>query len=400
MSRRAAVPTDLVSIRDARRLLLAGQGLLAPPDRPATRAELRRLVGALGYVQVDSIQVVERAHHLTLASRLDGYRPAELRRLLEVDRALFEHWTHDASIIPTAWYAHWKPRFRRDAARLRRNAWWAYHLGAEGEAVVAAVRERIAREGPLRSADFDHPGRREAWWGWKPPKAALEYLWRTGELAVVRRDGFEKVYDLTERVLPRLHALAEPDPEAHLEWACAGALERLGVATPRELAAYFGAVRLEDARAWCLRQAGAGRIAAVAVAAASGPPRAAYAVADWRARARAAPPAPRRMRLLSPFDPILRDRDRALRRFGFDYRFEAFVPPGQRRYGYYVLPLLDGEALVGRADAKLHRERGALEIRGLWWEPGVSVDRARRRRFEAAVARLAAFLGAGTVLAS
>lgn len=380
----------------ARRLLLDAQGLLADPRRRATAEAVYEIVEGLGFVQIDSINVVERAHHLTLAARLQGYRPALLERLLERDRRLFEHWTHDASAIPTAWFPHWRHRFERYRREVLRRPWWRERIGPRADEVIARVRERIHRQGPLRTRDLEGEpaGGDRAWWGWTPEKTALEYLWRTGEAAVAGRESFHKVYDLTERVLPReAYAAAAPGETEHVDWACRTALQRLGTATPEEIAAFWNAVPAAAARAWCERAGAVGGAEPVLVEAADGS-RPGWAVADWRERAAAAPTAPRRLRLLSPFDPVLRDRRRTLRLFGFDYRFEAFVPARQRRYGYYVLPILEGERLVGRLDPKLHRGEGLLEVREVWWEPGVPVTKQRRAGLEAAVARLARFTGA------
>jgi uncharacterized protein len=388
----------LVPAATARRLLLGAQGLLDDPRRKATADGLYELIERMGFVQIDSINIVERAHHLTLAARLQSYRPALLTRLLERERRLFEHWTHDASAIPTAWYRWWKPRFERSRQRVLDHPWWLTRVGPDPQKVFDHVRDRIAREGPLMAKDFEDErpaGTDKTWWGWKPQKAALEYLWRTGQLAIARRVNFHKVYDLAERVLPEAHASAPPDREEHLDWACRSALERLGVATSSEIAGFWNAVSLEDARAWARRAADAGEIATVRVAAVDGAKDwDAYAVADWEARAAALPAAPPRVRLLSPFDPILRDRKRTLRLFGFDYRFEAFVPEAKRQHGYYVLPILEGERLVGRLDPKLHRDRGLLEVRALWWEPGVRESKGRRAALEAALERLARSVGA------
>jgi uncharacterized protein YcaQ len=228
----------------------------------------------------------------------------------------------------------------------------------------------------------------------KPQKAALDFLWRSGELMVPRREGFQKVYDLTERVLPDHHALPCPDPGEHLEWACSSAAERLWVFTPKELADFWNSIEATDARAWCAAAVTAGRLVPVEVEDTEGDARPAFALADWQARLGRLPEPPERTRLLCPFDPILRDRTRALRRFGFDYRFEAFVPEPKRQYGYFVLPILEGDRLVGRLDPKLHRDRGLLEIKGLWWEPGIRPTKARKRGLAEALERLAAFVGA------
>ena len=389
-----------IPIAAARRLFMGAQGLLDDPGRKATKASLARLIKRLGFVQMDSINVVERAHHLTLHSRMDGYEQEHFTRLLEKDRFLFEHWTHDASAIPVEWYPHWKPRFLRDRARMKAHAWWQYHFrGVEGEAVLEEVLRRITQEGPLMSADFEHPEKRGPWWGWKPQKAALDFLWRSGELAIVKRVNFHKVYDLAERVLPHHHHLPEFDQEAHIHWACATAMARLGVATPKELSDFWDVIGISEAKAWCERESQADRLAPVSMESADGSkPRVAFAVVDWESRMKKLPDtsdrAWDRTRLLCPFDPVLRDRARALRLFDFDYRFEAFVPEAKRVYGYFVLPILEGERITGRLDPKFHRDEGLLEIKGLWWEPGIKATKARKQALEEAVARLARFIGA------
>jgi hypothetical protein len=385
----------------AAELFLGAQGLLEDPGRPATKAALSKLIHRLGFVQLDTINVLARAHDLTLFSRLHGYKPKHLAALVEKDRVLFEHWTHDASLIPVVWYAHWKPRFRMSAQRLQDSAWWTHHLGADGERVVDHVRERIRQEGPLRSADFMHEKKRGEWWEWTPQKAALEYLWRCGELAVARRVHFHKVYDLAERVLPEAGARPDPDPDAHIEWVCTSAAERLAVFTPRELATFWSALGTVDAAGatrWCVSASKEGRLVPATVPGADGSARRqAWVVADWRVRVvRLAGRSDglEGMRFLSPFDPVIRDRARCLRRFGFDYRFEAYVPQSKRLFGYYVLPILEGRHLVGRVDLKLHRDRALLEVKGLWWEPGIKASSARKRKLRDALAKLATFVDA------
>lgn len=386
---------DHIPSAAAARLLLGAQGLCADPARKASKRELAKTIDDLGFVQVDTINVVARAHDLTLWSRLEGYEPRMLKTLLEKERALFEHWTHDASIIPLRWYAHWKPRFARSMARIEAHPWWEERMGGRPEEVLDHVRSRIREEGPLKSVDFEHEGERGTWWAWKPAKAALECLWRTGELAIAGREHFAKRYDLAERVHPEANGRPVPEPEIQLEWACATAADRLVIFTARELAAFWDEVGPDATRAWCSAAQREGRILPVEVESADGSaPQAAFALADWRARLKRTPEAPERLRLLCPFDPILRDRARCLRRFGFDYRFEAFTPAPKRLYGYYVLPILESERLVGRLDAKVHRREGLLEVRGLWWEPGIKPTRVRVKRLREALEGLAAFTGA------
>ncbi len=390
-----------VNASTARRLFLGAQGLLDDPTRRATLAVTRRLVHTLGYVQVDSINVIERAHHLILASRLDGYEPRMLHRLLEKNRTVFEHWTHDASVIPSEWFGHWRIRFDRFRARSRTSTWWQRHFSAAQDRVMAHVIDRITREGPLKAADF-HGGDRQApgaWWDWKPQKAALEILWRSGTLAISARENFHKVYDLTERVLADFVDLPVPGDREHVHWACTTAFDRLGIATPGEIVRFLQAVTPAQARDWCTTATAAGELIEVEVETADDGRRwRSLARPDWQRRASRLAPPPGRIRLMSPFDPILRDRARTARLFGFEYRFEAFVPAAKRRYGYYVLPILEGDRLVGRLDPKLHRDRGSLEVRGLWWEPGVRPTRSRLSALGAALDRLASFVGAGRIV--
>lgn len=387
----------------ARRLLLDAQGLLHDPALKPTPARALAVIERMGFVQIDSINTVERAHHLTLASRFDDYAPSLLSKHLEGTRALFEHWTHDASAIPTRWFPHWNYRFDRQRERIHASKWWRDRIGERPEPLLERVERRIEEEGPLLAKDVFEEGETEGksggWWEWRPEKAALEYLWHTGRLAVARRVSFQKVYDLTRRVLPDHHALPRPEREGHLDWVHRTALERLGIATPTELAAFWGLSTIAEAAAWCAQRArlGDGVVQVELEGAEGAAPRVCFAVADWEARAREAPDPPDQIRLLSPFDPICRDRKRALALFGFDYRFEAFVPAKKRKYGYYVLPMLEGDRLIGRIEPKMDRSRSVLEVLGTFWEPGVKPTRERRARLQAALERLARLVGASSI---
>ena len=384
--------------RATRRLLLQLQGLGDPPGGHLGRLGLLKLIERMGFVQLDSISAVERAHHLTLHSRNRTYRRQDLAALLEGERHLFEHWTHDASVIPLAWYPCWKPRFARMAASLENSAWFRDRIGDDPGHVIARVLERITNHGETMSRELvdetDTPN--EPWWGWKPAKAALEYLWWKGTIQVVRRDNFQKVYDLTERVIPTDVLNRRVSSPEHLEWACSSALDRLGTATPGEIAAFWDAVSPGEVRQWV--DANRHRLVTIDVQGyGNGVTRASLAWTHIEDILAPITSPPSTMRFLSPFDPVLRDRGRALRLFGFDYRFEAFVPKAQRRYGYYVLPILEGDRLTGRASMKFHRSRGELEVEGLWWEPGIIEGKGRHAALASALARLGRFLGAANI---
>lgn len=393
----SAAPAVIPAVT-ARRMLLGGQGLLADPARRATPAAVYRQIEAMGYLQLDTINIVERAHHHIIGTRFDDYRPAMLDKIVERDRKLFEHWTHDASLVPSIWFPYWRVRFERyRASGHGPESWWHERMKGKPKQVLDHVLGRIRDDGPQMSKDFEHDRKGESgtWWRWKPQKAALDYLWRVGTLSVTKRVNFHKVYDLTERVHPKHDEGAIPDAKAHVDWACRAALERLGTATPSELRSFFAAIDLAAARGWCKENLAAEEIVEVTVETVNGAkPRRAFAFPDWKKRAGRLPAAPDRMRLLSPFDPVIRDRDRAASLFGFDYRFEAFVPAPKRKYGYYVLPILEGDALVGRLDPKFHRDRSVLEVRGPWWEAEVLPTKRRLAALEAALGRFARAIGA------
>lgn len=392
-----ATPT-LVSRRAAQHLLLAGCALHAQPAN-ATAARVVSVVRALGFVQVDSITAVERAHHLTMHARLDGYQPQHLAHHAETKRTLFEHWTHDASLIRADWLPWWQHRFERGRTRYLNNAWMRQRLGRNWQERIQAVLAALESSGPLtvRQVHDQLPAERPrstGWWDWSPHKAALEYLWRTGQVAIHSRRNFEKVYDLAARV----HGTLPPRPahDAHVEWACLAALERLGAATTKEIAEYMNAISQADARAWCARAAQQGLIQPVLLERLGRAPRPGFAVSNWKQRASAAAAHTARShaapRLLSPFDPLIRDRTRLLELFGFDYRFEAFVPAPKRLYGYYTMPVLVGNRLVCRLDLSSDRQRGHLRVDRAWAEPAVPKRQATRDA-RAAAERLAAQLG-------
>jgi uncharacterized protein YcaQ len=363
------------------------------------------MVERLGFVQIDSIRTVERAHHHILATRATSYKPSWLDHHVDRERTLFENWTHDASIIPVRFFPYWKRRFERARTSMMNRAWWRERMGDDPVGSCAKVLDYIAENGPVMARELK-PGNPEppaeadksdgVWWGWHPSKAALVFLWHTGQIAVTARQGFQKVYDLTERVIPEQHRMAAPTEAEYLEWSCASALERIGFASHGEIANYWEAVRPAEAKAWC---EGPGRDAVrpVEIEGADGEMHAAFAQGDIRAALAAAPEAPARIRFLSPFDPLIRDRKRAERLFGFDFRIEIYVPEARRTYGYYVYPMLERDRLIGRIEMKTNRDTDALDVRGVWLEPKIRPSKPRRARIEAELDRWRRYVGLGRV---
>ncbi|NRB33705.1 MAG: winged helix-turn-helix domain-containing protein [Rhodobacteraceae bacterium] len=396
-TRSAVAEPGLLENATARRLFMDRHGLLAQPAGPGKGADLLGVIEDLGFVQLDSINTVARAHDLILFARRPAYRPKALKHLYERDRALFEHWTHDAAMIPMRFYPHWKLRFARDRAHLARR--WKDWRRDGFEAQFAPVLQHIRDHGPAGSSDVGEGEKRGSggWWDWHPSKTALEYLWRTGALTVVGRDGFQKKYDLTERVID-LAALGNgPAPEETIDWKCNAALDRLGFAASGEIAAFWDTVTAAEAKAWLSAELDAGRLETVTLLCAGGAARKVVMRPGTLDAAAALPDPPGRMRVLSPFDPMLRDRNRAQRLFGFHYRIEIFVPEAKRQYGYYVFPLLEGDRIVGRIDMKADRQADRLHVTALWPEPGVKWGAGRQARLEAELDRLLRLAGVSRV---
>jgi uncharacterized protein YcaQ len=384
--------TPLLSNPAARRLFLHRHGLGETPAGPAKGDDLARLIDRIGFVQLDSINTVERAHHMILFARRPSYRPPALDRLQNRDRKVFEHWTHDASVLPMALFPHWRHRFRSFEAT-RAERWRAWLGGDAHERMLDQVLDHIAAHGPVTTTDVgkDETRSKGGWWEWHPSKAALEWLWQCGKISIARRESFRKVYDLTENVIPPEFLAKETSSEETLDWACSSALDRLGFATSGEIAAYWRAISPAEARDWCRRSEALGLIVPIEVEGADGSRRVSFARPGVVEEAAGLPEPPARLRVLSPFDPALRDRARAERLFNFFYRIEVFVPEPKRTYGYYVFPLLEGARIVGRIDMKARRDTGALVVRALWPERGVIFGAGRLRRVQTELDRMAVF---------
>lgn len=378
--------TETLSLAQARRIALAAQGFGAPlPDAPG-RAHLRRTVERLNLHQIDSVNVLTRAHYLPAFSRLGSYD----RGLLDESawgprprRQLFEYWAHEASLLPLAL----QPllRWRMEDADRGLAGWkgmrpFATERRAEAEAVLA----RIRSDGPLAASDFDDRRGRPGWWEWSGTKTALEWLFWAGHLTTAtRRSSFERVYDLPERVLPA-SILATPTPP-RLD-AQRQLIERsaraLGIATARELRDYFR-LRPGDEGPAIAALAEEGVLLPVAVPG--------WAERAWLHRDARRPRRIQGAALLVPFDPLVWERSRTERLFGFHYRIEIYTPADKRLHGYYVLPFLLDERLVGRVDLKSDRQNRRLLVQAVHWEPDAPADAPERLAIE--LARMATWLG-------
>ncbi|BAL92158.1 hypothetical protein AMIS_69380 [Actinoplanes missouriensis 431] len=379
-----AVP-DSLTVAQARRITLAAQGFTDPqPGAAAGMRHLRRVLSRLHLIQMDSVNVLQRAHFMPLYSRLGPYPAALLdRAAYRRPRELFEFWGHEASLIRT----DLQPYFRWRMARAGEFAWGNMRrIVAEQPELVAWVLDEVRERGPITAAEIEHdaPRSKDHWgWNWSVVKQALEWLFFTGQVtAAERTSSFARRYDLTERVLPRevLEAPAPADPFRHLVELSA---RTLGVAAEPELRDYFRlpAKVVKPAIAELVAE---GTLLPVTVA---GWKPQAYLHRDARL-----PRWVRARTLVSPFDPLIWERGRTERLFDMTYRIEIYVPKPQRVYGYYVLPFLLGDRFAARVDLKAERRTGELQIPAVWREPGADPEETADA-LAAELARLAGWLG-------
>ena len=381
----SAPPPLRISNRDARRLWLHAQGLAETPTGPL---DLGDLIKRLGFVQLDTIQVIARAHHHILWSRNQNYREPMLNRHMAEHRHVFEHFTHDASVIPMDFYPMWQRQFRRLEEKVRKWEWHRGMLDADGR---NHIKDRIRNEGPLCTKAFDTKVKGEKkMWDRPPHKLALDYMWYAGELSTSHRENFTKFYDLSERVIPEHHLAHVPSDEAQIDWLCANALSRMAFGSEGDIQRFWDAVSNAEAKAWVSNRAD---LVPVQVETSDGAWLDLYAREDIEARLAVVPAATTRLRILNPFDPVARDRTRLKRLFGFDYTVEMFVPAAKRKWGYYVYPMLEGDRFVGRIEAKADRKAGQLRVLNLWLEPKVKWTPARANKVEAELLRMLRFVG-------
>jgi uncharacterized protein len=360
--------TRTLSAAQARRIAIAAQGLAAPkPDKPVTPRGFRTLAGRLGALQLDSVNVFARTHYMPTFSRLGPYDPAILEREAWGKRpSLFEYWGHAASLMPV----ELQPLFRwkMDRAREGRGKTWLGSFGVDRKRYIDEVVDRITRGGPVTGADFAPEGpRKSGWWEWTDGKRALEWLFWIGVITTKTRRGFERVYDLTERVIPpailSLPTPSEADAQRELVRRSA---ETMGVASVGDLEDYFRIHYQADAKARALELVEAGVLEQVSVPGWRGP---AYLHVDAKLPRRATGAA-----LLSPFDNLIWRRERTERVFGVRYRIGLYTPADQRTHGYYVYPFLLGDRLAAQVDLKSDRQAGVLRVQAAHLESGATTD--------------------------
>jgi uncharacterized protein len=358
-----------ISADEARRIALAAQGFANPrPSRP-DRRHVRRVLAQIGLLQIDSVNVLVRSHYLPLFSRLGSYAPEILDASwtgLATNRELFEYWGHMASLMPYELHPLLRWRMAEAAENGKDSDTRVAKLNRRRPGFMQAALDEIRERGALSAREISGAGASKGgWWGWSDGKRALEALFAAGRLAAAGRRGFERLYDLPERVIPaRVLALPTPATEDAQRALMRIAAHALGVGTEKDLCDYFR-IRIGAGRHRISELVESGELIPASV---EGWPAPAYVERNARS--------PRKLdaiALLSPFDSLVWERARTERIFGFHYRIEIYTPSAARKYGYYVLPFLLGDRLVARVDLKADRATRTLLVHGAHSEPGVQL---------------------------
>jgi uncharacterized protein YcaQ len=354
-----------LSLGEARRVALAAQGLGVPKPARVTKRHLLATIQRLGLLQIDSVNVLVRAHYFPPFSRIGPYPTAWLDDLAYRKRRLFEYWGHAASLIPVDLFSSFRWRMERAKQGIGVYRGWV-NFAKNNAGLIQEVLEQIRQHGPAGAGDVEKAIKQEqlakkaGWWEWSDSKTALEWLFWSGQVTTSTRRNFERVYDLTERVYPHLYNGGIPDRAIAQRELVATAARALGVATENDLSDYFR-LKINETRPRIRELVEAGELLEVKVE-------------SWRQPAYLSSSAriPRSLEagtFLSPFDPLLWERKRTERLFGFRYRIEIYTPAAQRQHGYYVLPFLFGQNFVARLDLKADRTNNVLRVVGAFAEP-------------------------------
>jgi uncharacterized protein YcaQ len=349
--------TESLSIQQARKLVLLSQRVPPPKQTGSAIAATLSAIEHLGYIQIDTISVVQRAHHHTLWSRNPRYNASHLEQLIG-DKQVFEYWSHAAAYLPMRDYRYSLPR-KHAIASGQQSHWYE-----RDQKLMKLVLKRIASEGPLMARDFEHKGKKVGEWQTKPAKRALENLLMQGDLMAPRRENFHKVYDLTERVLPEGTDTTPPSPEEHTRHLVTRYLQANGLGQPAEIAYLLKGTK-PLVSATLQEMVSTGELLQVGV----GTNR--YHVLPASLELLGNSLARSKLKILSPFDNLLIQRKRVKSLFGFDYQIECYVPQEKRQYGYFSLPILWDGKLLARMDCNAERKESLLHIHHLALESGL-----------------------------
>lgn len=382
----------ILNKQQAQQVMLASLGLRAPFRRKASKEDLLTAIRQIHNLQIDTISVVARAHQHILWSRLGSYQTNWLEQL-HAEGQLFEYFSHAVCLLPIEDY----PLFR--SLMLEKFIGWdnIRDWGEKNSDTLEQILSHIHQNGAVRSSDFESKQSRGKWWDWKVEKVALEHLYYRGDLMIARRESFQRVYDLRERVLPNWDDTQTPEYALAIRELTSKAIKALGVASNTWAANYFY-IKKAEAAAAIEQLLAEGAIFPVSIEGVKGGPFFVHAenkplletaLADQLSATHTT--------ILSPFDPFLSDRGRARDLFDLDYSIECYTPAPKRKYGYFVLPILHQGRLIGRMDAKAWRKEGRLQVVSLYLEPGVRVSAGVTRALSKTLREYASWQGLSKV---
>jgi len=386
---------NLIANAKARHIAIACAGLAKANGGPCSTDALLNIIKQLGYVQLDPLKVIARAHDHILWSRHNQYKADTLHRLMTEERQVFEHFCHDACVLPMDTLPYWQKQFARQTKKKHANYWGGNLLKKNQQ---RALIDRIQKEGPLRSNDFQTAKneRSRATWSRPAHKNTLDCLWLNGELAVSKRVNFFKYYDLADRVYPQNLTNIVLDEAEKINWLALNALKRLGFGTAGDIKRFWDACTLPEVKDWINKNTD--QLHFVSIETASGSTFDSIAHKSQHAMLNNPPKPTPRLRLINPFDPIVRDRKKLAQLFGFDYRIEIYTPPKKRKYGYYVYPLLEFDKFVGRIEVRHDKDLNQLAVDNLWPENNVKFGKLRMQKLHAELERLRRFCAADKVV--
>jgi len=345
---------NALSLKEAQKAILLSQGIYNENKSTKGKTASYKAIKAINYVQIDSISVVERAHHHSIWNRAENYSPIHIEQLL-ADKQIFEYWSHAASYLPMTDYRYSLPRKNAIAQG-------DLHWFKKDKKNISLVLARIKADGPLQAKDFkDNRATKTGWWDWKPAKKALEQLFMEGELMVVKRQGFQKVYDLTERVLPSNINTSTPSEEEYFQHLVINYLSANAIGTPQQITYLLKGLK-SSIKSHCMQMLEEGLLITVTVNNQS------YFALPTLNDLLKKKLNNNKVKILSPFDNILIQRKRTKELFNYDYQIECYVPANKRKVGYFSLPLLSGRKFLGRMDVKMDRKLGVFNILNLHLE--------------------------------
>ncbi|MBZ0203563.1 MAG: winged helix DNA-binding domain-containing protein [Ignavibacteria bacterium] len=376
---------EIISLKNARYLALHNQFLLDTHVNNSKK-DLLKIIENIGYVQIDTISIIERAHKHILWTRFAGYKNEMLDELIDKDKKVFEFWDHAASYVPMKHYRFTLPRKQMYERKYG-------HWGAKNKKLLKYIMDRITAEGPLQSKDFEDPSKRGAWWDWKPSKDGLEYLFHTGKLAVKARKNFQKVYDLPERVIPSGINDTIPTEEEYSAHLIMKAINANGFASEKEMT-YLRYHNRSVTPEVINRLIEEKTIIPLIIA---GLESELYYTTKKHLKQLDKKKTVSEIHILSPFDNLVIQRKRLKALFNFDYTIECYVPAAKRKFGYFCMPVLSGDNIVGRIDAKADRKENTLKIINIYYENEFKKNKVFDLELRKKLQELALFSGCSNV---